>query len=283
MKWQSGARLQRPWEALDHFLRDARHAFRSLYQGPAFTITAVAALAIGIGANVGIFSVVNAVLLKPLRYPDPDRIVQFLLTTPGGPAVYGSPAEFLIWRRQTTLFQDVSAYRLGTITLTGRSHPEQIPMAQASADCLRLFGAPMERGRNFTAEEDRPHTGHVAVITDEIWRREFASDPRLPGDSVLLGGEPYTVVGILGPGFDFDSDPRPDIWIPLQLDPASSDQAHYFAVAARLKPGISLAAANAQMPGAYAEFRRMYPNYAGPGSGFSVQSMQESFVSDVRP
>jgi len=279
VNWMAGmAGLQ-----IDGFLRDVRHASRSLRKSPAFTITAVAALVLGIGANVGIFSVVNAVLLRPLRYPDPDRIVQFMLTTPAGPAVYGSPAEFNLWRRQTDVFQDVSAYRIGNITLTGTSYPEQMTVAQVSADCMRLFGAPLERGRGFTAEEDRPGAGQVAIITDELWRREFGADAHLPGKSISLGGQPYTVIGILAPGFDFDSDPRPDIWVPMQLDSESTDQAHTFAGAARLKSGVTLAAANAQMPLVYAEFRRRYPKYAGPGSGFLVQSMQESFVSDVRP
>ena len=259
------------------------YSLRLLRKSPGFTLTALAALTLGIGANTGIFSVVNAVLLKPLRYPDPDRIVQFLLTTPGGPGVGGSPAEFNIWRRQTTVFQDVSAYRVGTITLAGNPYPEQVPMAQASADCLRLFGAPLERGRNFTAAEDQPHAGRVAIVTDELWRRAFGADPQLLGKPVRLGGQAYTVIGILAPGFDFDSDPRPDVWIPLQLDPESNDQAHYFSAAARLNPGVPLAAANAQMSLAYAEFRRKYPTYAGPGSGFSVERIQERFVSGVRP
>lgn len=222
------------------------YSLRMLRKNPEFTLTALAALTLGIGANTGIFSVVNAVLLKPLRYPDPDRIVQFMLKTPGGPAVGGSPAEFNIWR-QTAIFQDVSAYRVGTITLTGNPYPEQVPMAQASADCLRLFGAPLERGRNFTAAEDQPHAERVAIITDELWRRALSADPQLLGKPVRLGGQAYTVIGILAPGFDFDSDPRPDVWTPLQLDPQSNDQAHYFSAAARLKPGITLAAANAQM------------------------------------
>ena len=260
-----------------------RYALRSFRKSPVFTLTAIAALALGIGANTGIFSVVNAVLLKPLNYPDPDRIVQFMLTTPAGPALAGSAAEFNIWQRQTGTLQDVCAYRNGTITVTGNAYPEQVPLTQASADCLRLFGAPIARGRGFTPEEDRPNGGAVAIITDELWRREFGADPQLVGKAISLGGEPRTVVGILGPGFDFDSDPRPDVWIPFAIDPESTDQAHYFIAAARLMPGVTLGAANAQMQLAHAEFRRKYPNYAGIGNGFSVERLADRFVSDVRP
>lgn len=140
---------------MSEIYNDLKHSLRMFRRSPAFTITAVAALALGIGANTAIFSVVNTVLLKPLTYPDPNRIVQFMLTTPGGPAAGGSAAEFNIWRQQTGVFQDVSAYRAGTISLTGRSYAEQVPLAQASADSLRLFGAPVEQGRTFTQYPER--------------------------------------------------------------------------------------------------------------------------------
>jgi len=273
----NGNRTPRP------LAREVTYALRLFRKSPGFTLVAVAALALGMGANTGMFSVVNAVLLKPLAYPDPDRIVQFMLTVPGGAGAGGSAAEFNIWRRLTGTFQEVSAYRNGTITLTGNAYPEQVPMVQASADCFRLFGAPFEQGRGFTAEEDHLGGPRVAVITDELWRRAFSGDPRLIGKAISLGGQPHTVVGILRPGFDFDSDPRPDVWIPFQLDPESTDQAHYFVAAGRLRPGISLAQANAQMQSAYAEFRRKYPNYAGPGRGFRVLRIEDRFVGDVRP
>lgn len=250
---------------------------------PAFTVTAVAALALGIAANTGIFSVVNAVLLKPLSYPDPDRIVQFMFSTPGGPAVGASQASFNIWRRQTDTFQDVSAYRMGAVGLSGGAYPEQLPLAQATAGCLRLFGAKIERGRGFLNDEDRPGAARVAIITDELWRRDFGGDPRLVGNAIPLGGQPYTVIGILAPGFDFDSNPRPDVWIPFPIEPESRDQASYFSAAARLKPGVTIEAANARMQIAWQQFRRKYPDYAGAANGFSVERLEDRFVGDVRP
>jgi putative ABC transport system permease protein len=268
---------------LETIFQDLRLAIRMFLKSPGFTATAVLALALGIGANTAIFSVVNAVLLKPLNYPDPDRIVQFMLSTPGGPAVGGSAAELNIWRQQTGVFDDVSAYRLGTIDLTGESDPEQLTVSQASATGFRLFGAPVVQGRTFTAEEDRPGGARVVVLSNALWQRRFAGDTHAVGKTISLGGEPYTVIGILGPGFDFDSDPPPDVFIPFQIDPNSDDQAHYFSVAGRLKPGVTLAMANAQLQFAYAQFRRKYPNYAGAGNGFSVERLQDRFVSDVRP
>jgi len=265
------------------FLKDLKFSWRSLRKSPGFTLTSIAALALGIGANTAIFSVVNAVLLKPLSYPDPDRIVQFMLATPAGADAAGSAAEFNIWRLQNDTFQDVSAYRNGTVTLTQGSDPEQVASVEATAATLRLFGAPIERGRDFAEGEDRPGSRRVAVITDELWRRDFGADPRLPGETISLDRAPYVVVGILAPGFGFDSEPRPDVWTPLAIDPDSNDHAHYFVAAGRLKPGVTLASANARMQLAYAGFRRKYPNYVGPGTGFSVERLQDRFVSDVRP
>src|SRR5580704_11934768 len=139
---------------------------RTLLRSPAFTITAIAALALGIGANTAIFSVVNAVLLRPLTFPDPDRIVQFFLTTPAGPDYGGSATRFNVLRQQTDLLQDFAAYEYNapSLNLTGGAYPEQIHGINVSADYFRLLGAPIIEGRTFSAEEDRPGGGRVAVL-----------------------------------------------------------------------------------------------------------------------
>ncbi len=268
---------------METLLKDLRYALRSFRLNPAFTITAVAALALGIGANTAIFSVVNTVLLKPLAYPDPDRIVQFMLVRDGLDFVGASATNFNLWREQTNVFQDVSAYGIGAVNLTGGSDPEQVTSAHVSADTFRLLGAPFEKGRAFTAEEDRPGGAHVTIISHTLWQRRFGGDPNIIGKSILLGGDPHVVVGILAPGFDFDSDPPPDVWTPFQLDPNSTDQAHYFSAAARLKPGITIAMANAQLKIAAEEFHRKYPSGLGTRDGFAVQPLEERIVSDVRP
>src|SRR5437868_8456234 len=267
---------------MNGFLQDVRYALRQLIKKPGFTAVAVITLAVGIGANTAIFSVVNAVLLKPLTYPDPDRIVQFLLTSPQGSGPGASVTKFNVWRQQTAVFQDISAYDFGGpgLNLTGGAYPEQIQGIHVTKDYFRLFGAPVAVGRTFTADEDLPNGGHVVVLSNGLWKRRFGGDPNMVGKSISMGGEPYTVVGILGPGFM--TDPVADVWIPFQFDPNSTDQAHYFIAAARLKRGITLSMAKAGLQLAADQFRRKYPAAIGPQGGFSVQPLQDAIVSDVR-
>jgi putative ABC transport system permease protein len=268
---------------MDHFLKDLKHSVRMFRQSPGFTIAAVAALALGIGANTAIFSVVNTVLLKPLTYPDADRIVQFLLTSPGGRGPGASVPKFAVWREQTSVFQDVAAYDAGGpgLNLTGGAFPEQVKGIHVTVDYFRLFGAPLERGRSFTTEEDSPNGPHVVVISDSLWRHRYGADPDMVGKTIDLGGEPHTVVGIVDPDFQVDS--TPDLWLPFQFDLNSHDQAHYFVAAGRLKPGVTVEQANAQMKVAAEEFRRKYGNnLMGPREGFAVQPLRDSIVSGVR-
>ncbi len=264
--------------------QDIVYALRTMRESPAFTITALAALAIGIGANSAIFSVVNAVLLKPTGYPDAARIVLFYLTSPAGPAYGGSATKFNVWSRQTSVFQEVSAYEYSgaQLNLTGSAFPEQIHGIRVSANYFRLFGAPIMQGRTFTADEDRPGGGHVAMLSYGLWQRRFGGDPRMVGKTISLSGSPYTVVGIMGRGFDTELDSPPDLWLPFQIDPNSADHAQYFNVVARLQPGVSLGMANAQLQLAAGEFRGKFPNIMGPRDSFAVRPFQEALVSDVR-
>jgi putative ABC transport system permease protein len=268
---------------MEEILNDVKHSLRMFRQSPGFTVAAVAALALGIGANTAIFSVVNTVLLKPLTYPDPDRIVQFLLTSPQGKGPGASVPKFAMWREQTSVFQDVSAYNFGGpgLNITGVAFPEQVKAIHVTADYFRLFGAPVERGRTFTAEEDAPNGPRVIVISDGLWKRRYGSDPDLVGKTIELGGEPHTVIGIIGPSFNFD--PTPDVWLPFQFNLASNDQAHYFLAAGRLKPGISLDRANAQLKLTADAYRRKYTAaFVGPKDGFAVQPLQDAIVSEVK-
>ncbi len=265
-------------------LQDVPYTLRTLRKNPGFTATALAALALGIGATTAIFSVVNAVLLKPLTFPDPDRIVSFFLTSPTGPSSGGSATRFNVWREQTQVFQDIAAYEYtgANLTLTAGSFPEQIHGIRVSADYFRLLGAPVIEGRTFTADEDRPHGSHVVVLSHGLWQRRFAGDSRMAGKTISLGGVPYLVVGILGPGFNTELDTPPEVWLPFQIDPASIDHAQYFSVVGRLKPGVTLAMARAQLQLAGDEFRRKFPNMMGPRDGFSVMPFPEAIVSGVR-
>ena len=265
------------------FLRDLKHSLRMFRQTPGFTLAALAALTLGIGANTAIFSVVNSVLLKPLPFPDPDRLVLFLNVGPNGSGSGASVTKFNVWRQQTPAFQDAAAYGFGVMNLTGGESPEQLPSARVTADFFRLFGAQTAVGRTFTADEDRPNGGRVVVLSYGLWQRRFGGDPQVVGRTLPLSGDSYVVIGVLAPSFNSAQfDPFADVWTPFQMDPASTDQAHYFAAAARLKPGVSMAMANTQMQAAAEQFRAKFPKAIGPKASFGVQLLQERMVRDVR-
>ncbi len=274
---------------MESFIKDLWHSLRTFRQSPGFTITAVVALALGIGASTAIFSVVNAVLLRPMPYPEPERLVLFM-TTPGWGTV-ASPAKFNAWREQTRVFQDISAFRFGVFNLTGGSYPEQIRSGQVSADFFRLFGVPLVRGRTFSKEEDLPRGGRVAMLSHGLWRRRFGGDLTAIGKTISLSGEPYQVIGILGPGVDsqrfsdgWQQEYLPDVWVPFQIDPASREDNAYFTVAGRLKPGVTLGMAKAELQLLAEQFRRKFPGdlTMGPNNGFSVEPMQDLMGHDVR-
>src|SRR5471032_1994290 len=159
---------------MNDFFRDLRHSLRMFRQTPGFTVAAVAALTLGIGANTAIFSVVNSVLLKPLPYPESDRLVIFLNVGPNGTGSAGSVTKFNVWREQTPAFQDAAAYSFGVMNLTGGERPEQLPSARVTADFFRLFGAQTAAGRTFIADEDRPGGGKVVVLSHGFWQRAAA-------------------------------------------------------------------------------------------------------------
>lgn len=185
------------------FFKDLRHSLRMFRQSPAFTLAAVAALTLGIGVNTAVFSVVNAVLLKPLSFPDPERLVVFMNTSPRGSGPGASPAKFMHYRQQSSVVQDVSAYNGGIVNYTGGSFPEQLRSGRVSADFFRLFGAPVVRGRTFTQDEDLPQGPRVAVLGYRLWTTRFNSDPNIVGKTISLSGEPHDIVGVLG-DFNFE-------------------------------------------------------------------------------
>ncbi len=265
------------------FWDNFKHALRMFRANPGFTFAAVAALALGIGINTAIFTVVDAVLLKPLTYPDPDRIVQFLIAWPQGEGDSSgmSIPDFVLFQQQTSVFQDVAAYDWGGpgFNLTG-DRPEQVHGVHVTQGYFRLFGAPVILGRTFTAKEDSPNGGKVAVLSYGLWQRKFGGDPNIIGTALSLGNEPYTIVGVLGKSFVSDADA--DILLPFQFDPNSTNQGHYFSAAARLKPGATLAQANALLKVATDQFRRRYPRWLRPTEKFAVVPLQDMVVGDAR-
>jgi putative ABC transport system permease protein len=268
---------------MEGFFKDLKHSLRAFVQSPAFTLAAIAALTLGIAANTAIFSVVNAVMLRPVPFPDADRIVVFMNTSPQGSGGGASPAKFMHWRSLTDVVQDVSAYRTGVVNYTGGTFPEQLRSGQVSEAFFRLFSAPVGLGRTFTADEDLPNGPKVAVLSNGTWVTRFNSDPNVLGKSISLSGEPYTIVGVLGE-FDFeDFGPAPQVWTPFQLDPNTTDQGHFFQGAGRLKPGVSLEQAKAKLDLSGKEFGRKYPGALGPNGSFSVEPIKEVLVRNVRP
>lgn len=264
-------------------LQDVRYALRMLAKNPGFTAVAVLTLALGIGANTAIFSVINTVLLQPLPFPQPDHIVQLQTSFPGGGNGVTSIPKFMAWRDLTQVFDNPALYDLGVgrMNLTGGDRPEQISGIHVSANYFPLFGARMAQGRAFTAEEDIPNGPHLAVISAGLWRSRYGSDPSMVGKNIEIGGQLYEVIGILDSSFRWD--PPMDVWLPLQADPDSANQGNYLLSAARLKPGISLQQAKTAMSVAAEAFRRKYPNNLGPRNGFTVQLLKETEVANVRP
>ena len=269
---------------METLLQNLRYAVRTLRNSPGFAAVAILTLALGIGANTAIFSVVNAVLLQPLSYPNPDRLVELELSSPQGNGNVTSIPKFNVWREQTDVFDSVAAYDFSGpgINLTGGDRPELIKGIHVSADYFRVFGAPVALGRTFTPEEDRPGGPAVVVISNGLWRNRFGSDPGILNRTIDLGQEPYTIIGVIGP--TYSGDPKSDIWLPLKPDPNSVDQGHYLRATARLKPGVTLVQAQAAMKHAADQFNRKFPNspVMGPGASFTAIPLRDSVIGDVR-
>jgi predicted permease len=251
-----------------------------LAKTPGFTIAALAALALGIGANTAIFSVVNAVLLKPLSYPNSDRIVEFGYRSTTLADFLSNVPEFHEYQRQTSVFKEVAAYDMAGpgFNLTG-DRPQQIQGIHATEGYFRLFGAPVILGRTFTQQEDSPNGGRVLVLSYGLWQSKFAGDPSVIGKSLSLGNEPYTIVGVIGK--QFLADPEADIWLPFQFEPVSSDMNNYFHVAGLLRPGVTLGQASAQLKLAAAEYHREFPD-TSPRLQFRIEPLRDSIVGDAR-
>ena len=264
-------------------LRDVRHALRVFSQSPAYALAAVAALTLGIGVNTAVFSVVNAVLLRPLAFPQADRLVFFMSTSPEGSGTYASPAKFQHYRQQDAVTEAVAAFNTGVVNFTGGNFPEQLRSGRVSSEFFNLFGAPTLLGRTFSPDEDQPGGPRVAVLSESFWTNRFDRDPNVVGKAVSLGGELHTIVGVLGEFHFEDLGGQPQVWIPFQLDPNTSDQGHYFQVAGRLKPGVTLDAARARIKASRAVFENWFPGALGnPKNGFDVESLGVALVRNVR-
>ena len=263
-----------------NFIHEIRDALRALLKNPGFTLAAVSALALGIGANIAIFSVVNAVLLNPLAYPNADRIVEFGSRSEMIASFLSNVPELHAYHRATRAFQEVAAYDMtgpGFNITQGR--PEQVRGIHVTEGYFRLFGAPVILGRTFTPQEDAPHGGRVVMLSYGLWQRRFGGDPGIVGKSLSLGNEPYTIVGVIEK--QFRSDPAADLWVPFQFPPVSEDMNTYFHVAGLLRPGVTMARAKAQLDLAAVQYHRDYP-YTNPQARFQIHPLRDTIVGDVR-
>ena len=248
---------------------------------PGFTAIAVAALALGIGANVAIFTVVNSVMLEPLPYPEPDRLVRLGRQFPQGNGYSVSIPKYMAWR-QNDVFESTALYDFAplSVNLGAGDRPEPAKVTHVSRDFFAVFGVQPGLGRTFNTAEDLPDGPAVAVLSDGLWRNRLGGDPQIAGRTILLNKQLYTVIGVMPKSFA--SDPPADLWLPLEADPASTNQGHYLLAAARLKPGVSLAQARAEMKVVGERFRSANPKWMDKSESVAVVPLKESMVEDVR-
>jgi putative ABC transport system permease protein len=266
-------REQRGLPMLETLFHDLRFGARMLFRNPGFTLIAVVTLALGIGANTAIFSAVNAVLLRALPYPEPERLVRFWESNPGrGWLDFAvSAPNFADWRKQQSVCEQLAAYQFNNLNFTGGGEPERVAALRVTANFFSVLGVAPAHGRNFLPEEEQPGRNHVAVLSDGLWGRRFGADPNLIGRQIQLSGESYTVVGVMPPGFQFTQ--GIELWAPLTLDPAVANRptGHNLSVIGRLKPGASLAQAQASMGAIARQLEQQYPeSNAGWGVGMST-------------
>ncbi|MBO0801160.1 MAG: ABC transporter permease, partial [Blastocatellia bacterium] len=247
-----------------------------------FTVVAVLTMALGIGANTAIFSVVNAVLLRPLPYSDPDRILQVWQTFPqlGSSQVTVSAPEFLDYREQNRVFERMAAFRFQELTLTGGSEPELIFGCRVSSDLFPLLGMAPAMGRTFLPEEDRPGSPHVVILSHRLWQRRFGSDINLIGKLLTLDGESFTVVGVMPPGFQFPPQSlQNELWVNTPFDANDLNRRGFrpLVMIARLKSGVSLNQANSELKAIAGRFPA-----SGPVPSAYAVSLREQVVGRVR-
>ncbi|HKG98524.1 MAG TPA: ABC transporter permease, partial [Pyrinomonadaceae bacterium] len=270
---------------LADLLHDLRYAARMLRKNPAFTIIAVIALALGIGANTAIFSVVNTVLLRPLPYKDPERLVMVWedATKHGYPRDTPAAANFVDWRDQNQVFEGMAAIADTSFNLTGAGDPERLEGRRVSANLFPLLGVEPQIGRVFSAAEDQPGAQRVVLLSYGLWQRRFGADPNIVGKPLTLNGESHVVVGVMPARFQFPSSDD-EAWVPIAFtqQEASSRGRHYLEVLARLKPGVTLAQAQTEMNTIATRLQQQYPQQ-NADLGAAVMPLHEHLVGDIKP
>jgi putative ABC transport system permease protein len=277
-------------------MHDLRFAFRQLLKNPGFTAVAVLTLALGIGANTALFNVVNAVLLRPLPYPEADRLVTVCENNPrlGLDQYVTSMGAYFDWREQSSVFQELAgATVLGPTPILGEASPELVQAGSVSANFFPLLGIQPLLGRPFLSEEEKPDRGDVVLLSESLWRTRFGASPGILNQSIRLGERSFTVVGVMPSRLKLfdpagvqgweDGFSKCDLWRPLPVQSGLRKQRNYraFLVLGRLKPGISLAQAQAEMTNIAREQARQYPD-SNAGWGITVQSWHQTVMRNAR-
>ncbi len=292
-KAKEECREARSAHLMETLIQDLRYGARTMLRAPGFTATALIALALGIGANTAIFSVVNAVLLRPLPFDQPDRLVQVWHTPPqasfpGMKQFAVSPANFIDWQTESHGFKGMAAYGFGRYTLTGSGQPEAIRICAATSGLLSILRARPLLGRDFLDGEYEPGHEHEVILSDGLWRSHFDGNPEIVNKSIELNGQAFTVIGVMGPGFEFpiasDPDQQPQMWKPLawtDRERAVRDN-HNYAVVARLRDAVTLQQAQAELDAISNRLAQQYPA-ANKGWGAIAVPLRDDLVGDVRP
>jgi putative ABC transport system permease protein len=265
------------------FWQDLRYGLRMLAKKPGFTAVAVFTLALGIGANSAIFSVVNGVLLRPMPLEDPDRLIKIWESLPSGGYGTASAPNLKDWREQNTVFNGVAAYTLSSLNLRGQDSPERLSGAAVSSNFFDVVGVRPRLGRAFQAGEDEAGRNHVALLSHRLWQRAFGGDAGVVGKDVLLNGESYTVVGVMPPEFRFPSR-LIEVWVPLVIPPDQVNNRgnHWMFTLARLKPEAGFEQAREQMGVIAKRIEQQYPDSQAGRSVFLIP-LQEETVQGIRP
>jgi predicted permease len=265
--------------------QDIRYGWRILRRNPGFATVVVLTLAIGIGANAAIFSVVYAVLLRPLPYPNPDRIVIVFETDANRKLTRGtvSPAELLDWQDMNHSFEALSGIRPSNVTLTGNGEPEQTWAVHTSGNLFRMLGLKPVLGRDFVAEEEQPGHEKVAMISYGLWQRRFGGDAGIIGKSMLIDFQPYTLIGVLPRGFSlFGTNAAFDVWVPFAFNRAQLDREdHELVVLGRLKSGVPIRVAQTEMETIMAALQKQYPT-VDQKLGIRIAAFQQEFTKNFR-
>jgi predicted permease len=284
---QEDGRSTWQWPSIESFFADVRYGLRTLRKSPGFTAVAVLTLALGIGANATIFSVVYAVLLKALPYPHADRLVMVYenvrLPNYQNDRNEASPGNFSDWVNQSTVFESMAAYRNRSFNVTGSGEPLRVEGELVSANFFTALQVDALLGRILTADDDRPGSSHVVVISDGLWKVRFGSDPQVLAKKILLDGESYAIAGVMRPGFHFP-DIDDQIWAPMALSPAdlSNRGSHFLHIFARLKPQVTVPQAHAEMNLIARHLTELYPD-SNAGQTVNVVLLFEDIAGSVRP